>query len=209
MKAKKIFALLLILLMAVVLPMAAFADGEIMYIKTKSGEGVRMRCSPGTIYDTVTKVPYGAQVTTAERIENGAGETWVHVGYDGYDDNAQPKHYDGYICLRYLSYTQPGHSGGSGGSGSGSSSSDDDQNMSASVFNGFYAVGETCTVIPSTPGNFVNMRWAPTMSMPVMARYYGGQELYVIAENRYWCQVYDEEAGLCGFMYKSLTSRGQ
>ena len=65
------------------------------------------------------------------------------------------------------------------------------------------------TVKPSKSGSYVNMRWAPSMSMPVITRYYDGAELYVLAENRTWCQVYDEETGVCGFMYKSLTSRGQ
>ena len=79
----------------------------------------------------------------------------------------------------------------------------------SSMFKGFNKVGETFTVKPSKSGSYVNMRWAPSMSMPVITRYYDGAELYVLAENRTWCQVYDEETGVCGFMYKSLTSRGQ
>ena len=197
MQMKRFLALLLAAVLLAAVPAAVFADGETMYIKTSSGESVRMRCSPGAGYETVTKVPYGAAVTAYERIENGAGEMWVHVNYW-----ANNQKYDGYICLRYLSYSKPG-----GRQSDGSSSSDGD-GISSNVFSGFNEVGETCYVIPSTPGNFVNLRWAPSKSAPVMTRYYEGQELYVLAENRYWCQVYDEATGNCGFMSKTLTSRG-
>ena len=194
MQMKRFLALLLAAVLLLAVPAAVCADGETMYIKTSSGESVRMRCSPGAGYETVTKVPYGAAVTAYERVENGAGEMWVHVQYW-----ANNQKYDGYICLRYLSYSKPGSSQ------SGGSSSSDGDSISGNVFNGFNDVGETCSVIPSTPGNFVNMRWAPSKSAPVMARYYEGQQLYILKANKSWCQVYDEENNRCGFILRSLV----
>ena len=211
MKAKRILVLVLTVLMLAALALPAFAaeteaqeTGDKMYITTESSDTVSIRCSPGAKYESVVKVPYGAQVYTYEKIKNGADETWVQVEY--YDKNGN--HYSGYISERYLTYYKPGYREDTSTSGNKNTSTNTVE-VDSNMFSGFSKVGETCTVKPSRSGSFVNMRWAPSTSMPVVARYYEGDELYVIAENRTWCQVYDEEAGVCGFMYKSLTSRGQ
>lgn len=216
MKAKRILILVLTVLMLAALAVPAFAaeteaqeTGDKMYITTKSSDTVSIRCSPGAKYESVVKAPYGAQVYAYEKIKNGADETWVHVEY--YDKNGN--HFSGYISERYLTYDKPGYREDDKTSDSNNNNNNNSSNntveVDSSMFSGFSKVGETCTVKPSRSGSFVNMRWAPSTSMPVVARYYEGDELYVIAENRSWCQVYDEESGVCGFMYKSLTSRGQ
>ena len=217
MKTKRILVLALTILMLTALAIPALAitaeeaaeTGSKMYITTQSSDTVSIRCSPGAKYESVVKAPYGAQVYAYEKIKNGADETWVHVEY--YDKNGN--HFSGYISERYLTYDKPGYREDDKTSDSNNNNNNNSSNntveVDSSMFSGFSKVGETCTVKPSRSGSFVNMRWAPSTSMPVVARYYEGDELYVIAENRSWCQVYDEESGVCGFMYKSLTSRGQ
>ena len=212
MKTKRILVLALTILMLTALAIPALAitaeeaaeTGSKMYITTQSSDTVSMRSSPGAKYDSVFKVPYGSQVYVYESIVNGADEKWYRIHY--YDQNG--KCFNGYMNERYLTYDQPKDREDEKPSGK-DNSSDNTVTIDTSMFKGFNKVGETCTVKPSKSGSYVNMRWAPSMSMPVITRYYDGAELYVLAENRTWCQVYDEETGVCGFMYKSMTSRGQ
>ncbi len=212
MKTKRILVLALTILMLTALAIPALAitaeeaaeTGSKMYITTQSSDTVSMRSSPGAKYDSVFKVPYGAQVYVYESIVNGADEKWYRIHY--YDQNG--KCFNGYMNERYLTYDQPKDREDEKPSGK-DNSSDNTVTVDTGMFKGFNKVGETCTVKPSKSGSYVNMRWAPSMSMPVITRYYDGAELYVLAENRTWCQVYDEETGVCGFMYKSMTSRGQ
>ena len=76
--------------------------------------------------------------------------------------------------------------------------------MTATIFNNFHDVALTAGIKPSTPGNFVNLRWAPSKKAPVQARYYEGQQVYVLKANNSWCQVYDEANNRCGFILRSL-----
>ena len=212
MKTKRILVLALTILMLTALAIPALAitaeeaaeTGGKMYITTQSSDTVSMRSSPGAKYDSVFKVPYGSQVYVYESIVNGADEKWYRIHY--YDQNG--KCFNGYMNERYLTYDQPKDREDKKQSDK-DNSSDNTVTIDTSMFKGFNKVGETCTIKPSKSGSYVNMRWAPSMSMPVITRYYDGAELYVLAENRTWCQVYDEETGVCGFMYKSMTSRGQ
>ena len=212
MKTKRILVLALTILMLTALAIPALAitaeeaaeTGGKMYITTQSSDTVSMRSSPGAKYDSVFKVPYGSQVYVYESIVNGADEKWYRIHY--YDQNG--KCFNGYMNERYLTYDQPKDREDEKPSGK-DNSSDNTVTVDTGMFKGFNKVGETCTIKPSKSGSYVNMRWAPSMSMPVITRYYDGAELYVLAENRTWCQVYDEETGVCGFMYKSMTSRGQ
>ena len=213
MKTKRILVLALTILMLTALAIPALAitaeeaaeTGSKMYITTQSSDTVSMRASPGAKYDSVFKVPYGAQVYVYESIVNGADEKWYRVHY--YDQNG--KCFNGYMNERYLTYNPPKDRNDDSKTDSNGTASDNTATVDTSMFKGFNKVGETCEVKPSKSGSYVNVRWAPSMSMPVITRYYDGAELYVLAENRTWCQVYDEETGVCGFMYKSMTSRGQ
>ena len=149
-----------------------------------------MRSGPGTEYDVIARVPNGASVETYSQMENTAGERWTEIGYQGTT---------GWMMTRYLSSTKPtSNSGGSNGKGSGGDA------MTASIFNNFKDVNVTANIKPSTTGNFVNMRWAPSKSAPVQARYYEGQQVYVLKANKSWCQVYDQANNRCGFILRIL-----
>ena len=95
MKAKRILGLVLTVLMLTAWALPAFAvtaeeaaeTGSKMYITTQSSDTVSMRASPGAKYDSVFKVPYGAQVYVYESIVNGADEKWYRVHY--YDQNGK------------------------------------------------------------------------------------------------------------------------
>ena len=193
--SKKIWALVLAVVMVSLMAMPMVASANVIgnkYVKTSSGSNVRMRQGPGTEYDVIDRVPYGAIVETYSEMVNMAGESWTEVGYHGAT---------GWIMSRYLSNTKP--TSNSGSSSSGSSSSEE---MTSSIFNNFKDVNVMADIQPSTTGNFVNMRWAPSKSAPVQARYYAGQQVYVMKANKNWCQVYDEANNRCGYILRSLLS---
>lgn len=187
---KKIWALLLAMMLAMlaVVPAAMANTISSRYVKAPSGNSVHMRSGPATSYDILLDVPCGDVVETYSEMKNPAGESWTEIGYNGTT---------GWMMTRYLSKTKQSSSSGS----STSTSSD----MSA-IFKNFQDVGVTADILPSTPGNFVNMRWAPSKSAPVQARYYEGQQVYVLKANRSWCQVYDAENNRCGFIMRSLLN---
>ena len=191
----KIWALVLAVLMVSLMAMPMAASANVIgnkYVKTSSGSNVRMRQGPGTEYDVIDRVPYGAIVETYSEMVNVAGESWTEVGYHGAT---------GWIMSRYLSNTKPTNNSGSSSSGSSSS-----EEMTSSIFNNFKDVNVMADIQPSTTGNFVNMRWAPSKSAPVQARYYAGQQVYVMKANKNWCQVYDEANNRCGYILRSLLS---
>lgn len=188
---KKLFLLLLAALLAVALPLTASAASSTRYVKTSSGSNVRLRSGPGTDYQILDHVPYGAKVQVYSTFDG-----WCEVNYNGRD---------GFIASRLLSKTKPGSSSSSGSSGTKTSS----YNKTGTMYSGFSAAGYYATVTPSTPGNFVNMRWAPSQSMPVLAKYYADQSLYVLKQNSGWCQVYDQENNRIGFMQKSFLTKAE
>ena len=190
--SKKVWAVFLavMLLMLAAAPAALANPIGNKYVKTSSGKSVRMRGGPGTEYDVIDRVPNGASVETYSQMQNPAGERWTEIGYHGAT---------GWIMSRYLSGKKPGsQSGGSSSKDSGSGT------MTATIFTNFHDVALTADIKPSTPGNFVNLRWAPSKSAPVQARYYEGQQVYVLKANNSWCQVYDEANNRCGFILRSL-----
>lgn len=177
----------LIALAALLVMLPVIATAASMYVTTPSGGNVNMRKGPGTDYDVECHVPNGAKVTMHTFVGN---DNWRSVSYNGHD---------GFIHARYLTETKPS-SGGSGTSGD-SGSKDDGSMFSGFQFGGYYA-----SVVPATPGSFVNLRWAPSQSMPVQAKYYADQVVYVLKQNRSWCQVYDQANDRIGFMVRSMLA---
>ena len=190
--SKKIWALLaaMMLLMLAVVPAAMANTITTKYVKAPSGNSVHMRSGPGTSYDILLDVPCGNIVEIYSEMKNPSNESWSEIGYNGTT---------GWMMTRYLSTSKPTSNSGSSSSSTGSS------DMNA-MFKNFKDVGVTADILPSTPGNFVNMRWAPSKSAPVQARYYEGQQVYVLKANKSWCQVYDAENNRSGFIMRSLLN---
>lgn len=178
-------ALLMLAVLLLAIPMTATASGT-KYVKTSSGGNVRVRSGPGTDYDIVTHASHGSKVDTYETVGG-----WTHVSTG---------RYSGWISSQYLSSTKPVAS-------NSTNPSNYTDTLATSIYNGFKTVGQYTTVKPTTPGNFVNMRWAPTRSTPVVSKYYANQSLYIVAENSGWYQVIDPQTNHAGFVLKSLTNR--
>lgn len=183
MKKKSVLILLLLL---VLVPSVVMASGT-RYVKTSSGGNVRVRSGPGTDYDIIAHVNHGQKVETYEQVGS-----WTHVSASGHD---------GWMASRYLSTTKPKAVSGSTSSGSTGTNAAD-----GTMFKNFQPANYYVKVVPATSGSFVNLRWAPSKAMPVQAKYYGEQVLYVLKQNSSWCQVYDQENRRIGFMVRSMLT---
>lgn len=195
---KSILFTLMVLLLALA-PMAALADT--MYVTTESGSGVHMRSTPDTSDDSniITTVPYGAAVTVNTIM---ADVPFANVTYDGQT---------GYMELDYLSKTQPpAKPSGSGSSSSGTASSSGDSALEqelAALYTGFVATNYEAVVVPAS--DYVNLRWAPSLSAPVRSEYHEGAVLQVLSANDTWSEVYDEEARVSGYMETQFLQQNE
>lgn len=172
-----ILALVLVAALCAPLLVSAYADAMVYYVNTANKKSLNMRSSTDLGNNILTSIPNGAAVVVYEFLNSN---TWAHIGYGGRD---------GYVMTRYLSLTPP------------STQPSTTESLSFKDFKSTYYLA---SVKPSTPSGYVNMRWAPSKSTAVHDIYYSGSTLQVIAESKTWCQVYDTQKNICGFMMKEF-----
>lgn len=181
---KKIIALLMALLLVMLsLPLGALAmpgdhDTSERYVNTANGKGLNMRDSASKQGKKLCTIPYGARVLV---YDYQAGDTWALAVYEGYE---------GYIMIRYTTVDKP---------------SSTPMHLD-SEYGNLKPAYYIATVRPSSPAGYVHMRWAPSKSEPVQRNYYQGQQVTVLYENNTWCQIYDSENMVCGFMMKQFLT---
>ncbi len=172
-----LLALVLVAALCAPLLVSAYADAMVYYVNTANKKSLNMRSSTDLGNNILTSIPNGAAVVVYEFLNSN---TWAHIGYGGRD---------GYVMTRYLSLTPP------------STQPSTTESLSFKDFKSTYYLA---SVKPSTPSGYVNMRWAPSKSTAVHDIYYSGSTLQVIAESKTWCQVYDTQKNICGFMMKEF-----
>lgn len=159
--------------------------GEIRYVDTPRGSNVRLREEPNTSSTTLASIPNGTAVTTFGYVTRN----WIDCSYRGQR---------GYIYAQYLSLYPP-----------------EPRPVPvptprpqpiAGLFSGFTPANYQVVVTPTRSTGFVNLRWAPSLDVPVMNHYYNGTVLDVLYQNAEWCQVYDRQNNLCGFMMRAYLS---
>lgn len=196
---KRMGATLLTILM-LALPLAALA--ETLYVNTPNGGSVNLREGPALDDAILTTVPYGAPVEVLEWLLGGSA---VNVSYNGYF---------GYIQIRYLTEYQPAPNPDpwptfvpaptyrpvpaptQTPSGGGTSL----ERQLAQMYAGFRTSSYEAIVVPSTPSNFVNLRWAPSKSAPVRAQYWANDILEVLNDNGTWAEVHDPRTNTYGYI---------
>lgn len=192
---KTLSVLLVMILLVSAIPFSGLAMenpfGE-AWVKTANGKTVNARRTPTTNADNIIyELPYGFKVMII-----------------GYEKNAQWALCDigngvnAYIMTRYLSRTNPGKKPTPTVTPQPTAKP---ETIDYSSFR--YVTPYTAYVRPSSPTGFVNMRWAPSKSVQVIAIYYQGSPLTVIAQGHNWCQVRDEVNGFTGFMMSSFLTR--
>ena len=172
-----LLALVLVAALCAPLLVSAYADAMVYYVNTANKKSLNMRSSTDLGNNILTSIPNGAAVVVYEFLNSS---TWAHIGYGGRD---------GYVMTRYLSLTPP---------------STQPSTAESLSFKDFKSTYYLASVKPSTPSGYVNMRWAPSKSTAVHDIYYSGSTLQVIAESKTWCQVYDTQKNICGFMMKEF-----
>lgn len=186
MKKRLISLSIVVMLLVVALtPLMASAAGMTWraYVKTGNGKSLNLRTGPSTDASIQKNIPYAAEVTILDLYN----DSWAQVHYNGYE---------GFVMRRYLSYdkptSKPSPSPTSKPSGGGTSISH--------LFDGFQMTSYYVAVRPSTPSGFVHMRWAPSKEATIIRDYHSGDSLEVLAKNKTWAQVRDNENGVTGFM---------
>ena len=172
-----LLALVLVAALCAPLLVSAYADAMVYYVNTANKKSLNMRSSTDLGNNILTSIPNGAAVVVYEFLNSN---TWAHIGYGGRD---------GYVMTRYLSLTPP---------------STQPSTAESLSFKDFKSTYYLASVKPSTPSGYVNMRWAPSKSTAVHDIYYSGSTLQVIAESKTWCQGYDTQKNICGFMMKEF-----
>lgn len=174
-----------LLLALAVIPAAAMADST-AYVKTQSGCALRIRSSATTDADNVIgKIPYGTAVTVKENL----GE-WSRISV-----KLNGSTVTGYVFNRYLSSKKPATST--------TTTTNQSTDTNSTSYSGFKQVASyTVVVRPSTTGGFVNLRWAPSKTAPVMDKLHDGDTLTVIAQNATWAQVMNTANGEVGYIMR-------
>ena len=180
----------LIVLIASMIPLAAFSDSNPVYYYVKTGDygPLNMREAASTKAEIIAQIPYGEKV---ELLDFFINSTWASCNYKG--------HY-GYVMTRYLSFDKPHPKPGPGPTPKPTAK------PSASMFTGFKPAYYNAIVRPSTPAGFVHMRWAPSKEEPIFQDYYAGKSLQVFYANDTWCQVYDTATHMFGYMMKQFLT---
>lgn len=188
---RKLLPLLtLVVLIASMIPLAAFADSTPVYyyVKTNDYGALNMREDATTKAKIITQIPYGTKI---ELLDFFVGSTWAYCNYKG--------HY-GYVMTRYLSFDKPHPVPGPVPTPKPTAS------PSTAIFTGFKPAYYNAIVRPSTPTGFVHMRWAPSKQEPIFQDYYASKPLQVLYANDTWCQVYDTETHVFGYMMKQFLT---
>ena len=180
-------AISLLLFLAIVLtvvPASCFAYPSVMYVDTANKKSLNLRSDMSTKATVLTQIPYRAEV---QIVEMQQGQTWVTVSYNGIT---------GYVMVRYLSMTRPDYAP--------IPTARPTAAPIGSIYDQFGPVYARAIVAPSSPGGFVNMRWAPSLQAPVFSICYANVELYVYYANDTWCQVYNPTTNTFGYMMRAF-----
>ncbi|MFH1512723.1 MAG: SH3 domain-containing protein [Bacillota bacterium] len=190
---KKLFALMVVVVMVTMIATAAFAMvGQItMYVYTSNGKSLNLREEPSTNAKVVASIPYGAAVNVYQPYSS----TWYSVGYKGIT---------GYVMSKYLVTNPPGPKPTIGPSPTvqpqptGALSND--------MFKGFTQTYYQAQVRPSSPSGYVNMRWAPSKMADIHGHYYQNDLVIVMSENSTWTQILDQKNQVMGFMMRQFLA---
>lgn len=192
-KMKKVLALVCALVL-MLLPLTSMA-ATTKYVNTGNSGKLNVRKTPHTHSNNVViKLENGTKVTVEDYYD---GRTWAYISV-----SVNGKTYKGYAMNRYLSDNKPAAQPAKPSNNNNSSSSNSTAPLSFKKFQ--HVAPVHMTVKPATPGGYVNLRWAPSKSVAVMAKMYADAEVVVIAKDNTWAQVYDPATGYVGFMMLSF-----
>ena len=193
---KKILLLALAMMLVLAAFTSAFAEEvteeKQYYVYTDNGNDLNVRDTPNG--DIIGKVQYGQAVDVISFVN----DYWAMISFgDG----------QGYVASRYIvpvdpeiirkaieeeldSYT-------------GDPMIDIDAEFASAVDVDDYKI----TARPARVTSVVNMRWIPSETGRIIAKYKATEELVVLKELRYYLQVQDPDTGDVGYIHKKFAAK--
>ena len=187
---KRLSVLLIAVVLLVATMSAAFA--ATMYVDTANHKTLNLRSHEND--KVIAQIPYRAAVEVHSFFQS---DTCANVTYNGRS---------GWVYTRYLSWNRPAKN--SAVNKTANTIKGTTSNAGTNVFSGMKKVTAYDAVVqPGTPTGYVNLRWAPSKQAAIHGVRYLGNSVRVIAENKNWAQVIDNQNGESGYMLKKFLKK--
>lgn len=193
---KKILLLALAMMLVLAAFTSAFAEEvteeKQYYVYTDNGNDLNVRDTPNG--DIIGKVQYGQAVDVISFVN----DYWAMISFgDG----------QGYVASRYIVTVDPEIIRKAIeeelDSYTGDPMTDIDAEFASAVDVDDYKI----TARPARVTSVVNMRWIPSETGRIIAKYKATEELVVLKELRYYLQVQDPDTGDVGYIHKKFAAR--
>ena len=193
---KKILLLALAMMLVLAAFTSAFAEEvteeKQYYVYTDNGNDLNVRDTPNG--DIIGKVQYGQAVDVISFVN----DYWAMISFgDG----------QGYVASRYIVTVDPEIIRKAIeeelDSYTGDPMTDIDAEFASAVDVDDYKI----TARPAQVTSVVNMRWIPSETGRIIAKYKATEELVVLKELRYYLQVQDPDTGDVGYIHKKFAAR--
>ena len=193
---KKILLLALAMMLVLAAFTSAFAEEvteeKQYYVYTDNGNDLNVRDTPNG--DIIGKVQYGQAVDVISFVN----DYWAMISFgDG----------QGYVASRYIVTVDPEIIRKAIeeelDSYTGDPMIDIDAEFASAVDVDDYKI----TARPARVTSVVNMRWIPSETGRIIAKYKATEELVVLKELRYYLQVQDPDTGDVGYIHKKFAAR--
>ena len=199
MKMKRMLTLVLAALMlAACVPAALAADGnETYYIHTENGKALNVRSEPnGKI---VGQLKSGTEVEIVSMVN----ASWAMISFQYDNGTSGMGSWPAYVNRRYLTREDPAAPEEAEHELTGDTLIDINAEFAGAEDVEPYRI----TVRPARVSSWVNMRWIPSSTGAVLARYKATEQLNVLKELPHYLQVQDPDTGDVGYIEKQFAVR--
>ena len=198
---------ILSIILAAVLLFAAFGtaacaeeeNGNVYYVYTDNGKPLNVRNAPNG--DIVGSLPGGSKV----EVMSFNSDNWAMITFHYDNSGSGMGDWPAYVNRRYLIKVEPEVLT------KAIESEESTGDPMADIYNEFaHAVSVEpykITVRPARVTGWVSMRWIPSETGAVIARYKATEELLVLKELEDYLQVQDPDTGDVGYIHKKFAAR--
>lgn len=193
---KKILLLALAMMLVLAAFTSAFAEEvteeKQYYVYTDNGNDLNVRDTPNG--DIIGKVQYGQAVDVISFVN----DYWAMISFgDG----------QGYVASRYIVPVDPELLRKAIEEELDSYTGDPMMDIDAEFASAVDVDDYKITARPARVTSVVNMRWIPSETGRIIAKYKATEELVVLKELRYYLQVQDPDTGDVGYIHKKFAAR--
>lgn len=193
---KKILLLALAMMLVLAAFTSAFAEEvteeKQYYVFTDNGNDLNVRDRPNG--DIIGKLQYGQAVDVISFVN----DYWAMISFgDG----------QGYVASRYIVPVDPEIIRKAIEEELDSYTGDPMMDIDAEFASAVDVDDYKITARPARVTSVVNMRWIPSETGRIIAKYKATEELVVLKELRYYLQVQDPDTGDVGYIHKKFAAR--